>query len=154
MYLLLYILWVALNGKVTVEICLLGAFVVGAVGLITYGLFRYSPRVELRIYKKVPYLFAFGVILLKEIIKSNFAVLHFISSKKGTIEPEMMSFEVDLKTDLARFLLANSITLTPGTITVLTNDNRFTVHSLDAGMLEGLDNSSIVKLLQKMEAQK
>lgn len=151
MYLLLYILWVALNGKITAEICLLGVPVVGAVGLIAYGLFHYTFRRELFIYKKLPLLLAYIAVLIWEIIKANFAVLRFIVSEKAAMEPAMMSFDVELRTNLARFILANSITLTPGTITMMTNGNRFTVHALTAEMLDGIESSSFVKLLQKLE---
>lgn len=152
MYLLLYILWVALNGKITAEICLLGILIVGIVGVIAYALFRYTPRTEVVVYKLVPLSVVYVAVLIWEIVKANFAVLRFIVSEKGAIEPALMSFDVDLKTEAARFVLANSITLTPGTITVLTNDNRFTVHALSSEMLEGVENSSFVKLLQRMEA--
>jgi len=151
MYLLLYSLWVALNGKITVEICLLGILVVAAVGLIAYGLFRYTLRTELFIYKKLPLLLAYLGVLVWEIIKANFAVLRFIVNERAAIEPSMMSFDVDLKTNLARFILANSITLTPGTITMMTIGNRFTVHALTAEMLDGIESSSFVKLLQRLE---
>lgn len=152
MYLLLYALWIALNGKFTVEICLLGGVVVGAVGVIAYGLFHYTPAGELRIWKKVPLLLAYAGLLIWEIIKANFAVLRFIINEKAHIEPAMMSFDVSLNTELTRFILANSITLTPGTITVYTHDNRFTVHALTEEMLDGIETSSFVKLLQKLEA--
>lgn len=151
MYLLLYIFWVALNGKITAEICLLGAAVVGAVGMIAWGLFCYTPRTELFIYKKLPLLLAYLGVLIWEIIKANFAVLRFIISKKAAIEPAMISFEAALKTNWARFILANSITLTPGTITMVTRDSHFIVHALTEEMLDGIESSSFVKLLQKLE---
>lgn len=151
MYLLLYALWVALNGKITAEVCLLGVFVTGGVGLITYGLFHYTLRTEFRIYRKLPLLLAYIAVLIWEIVKANFAVLRFIVNEKAAIEPAMMSFEVDLKTGWARFILANSITLTPGTITMVTKDDHFIVHALTEEMLDGIESSGFVKLLRKME---
>ena len=50
-------------------------------------------------------------------------------------------------------LLANSITLTPGTITVALEDNEYTVHCLDRRFGEGLADSSFVRLLHKIEGQ-
>ena len=49
-------------------------------------------------------------------------------------------------------ILANSITLTPGTITVSLEGNDFYVHCLDKEFAEGIDSSAFVELLQKMEA--
>ena len=62
-----------------------------------------------------------------------------------------MYFDTDFKTGLARVLLANSITLTPGTITVSVEDDRFCVHCLDKELAEGMETSIFVKLLKEME---
>ena len=47
--------------------------------------------------------------------------------------------------------MANSITLTPGTITVAIEGNEFVVHCLDKSFAEGIEDSVFVKLLQKMD---
>lgn len=153
MYLLLYVLWIALNGKVTAEICILGLVVVSAVALIGCGLFHYTPATELYLYRRVPLLAVYLFVLVWEIIKANFSVLHFILHQKGAIEPAVMSFNVDLKSRWTRFLLANSITLTPGTITLFANDDRFVVHALTSEMLDGIETSRFVEMLKKMEAK-
>jgi multicomponent Na+:H+ antiporter subunit E len=56
-----------------------------------------------------------------------------------------------LKTETARVILANSITLTPGTITVSLTDDHLLVHCLDKSLAEGMEDSVFVRLLQKME---
>ena len=48
-------------------------------------------------------------------------------------------------------LLANSITLTPGTITVSVEGNRFCVHCLDWELADGVEDSVFVELLKEME---
>jgi len=50
-------------------------------------------------------------------------------------------------------LLANSITLTPGTITVSLDDDEYTIHCLDASLAEGLENSEFEKALMKLEME-
>ena len=57
----------------------------------------------------------------------------------------------DLKTETARVILANSITLTPGTITVSLTEQELLVHCLDKTLAEGMEDSSFVKLLKKLE---
>ncbi len=64
-----------------------------------------------------------------------------------------MYFGTDLQSELSKVILANSITLTPGTITVSLEDNRFCVHCLDRELAEGMENSVFVELLKKMEAE-
>ena len=51
---------------------------------------------------------------------------------RGNINPRIVHFRTRLKSDLARVILANSITLTPGTITVHLDDDHLIVHWLDA----------------------
>jgi multicomponent Na+:H+ antiporter subunit E len=48
-------------------------------------------------------------------------------------------------------LLANAITLTPGTITVNIDGNHFAVHCLDKSIAVGMDSSSFVKVITKLE---
>ena len=54
---------------------------------------------------------------------------------------------------VASHLLANSITLTPGTITVSVDGNRFTVHCLDKSLAVGLADSAFVKMLHEFESR-
>ena len=50
-------------------------------------------------------------------------------------------------------MLANSITLTPGTITVSVEGDKFLVHCLDKELAAGLEDSVFVELLEEMEAK-
>lgn len=152
MYLLLYLLWLLLNGKVTVEICLFGLGIIALLSVLCYLLFGYTPKKELRIYSKIPLFFAYLAVLVWEILKANFTMLHIIYVKKRKVVPALVTFRVELKTEVARFLLANAITLTPGTITVETDGNRFTVHCLSADMLDGAETGVFIRLLKKLEA--
>jgi hypothetical protein len=65
--------------------------------------------------------------------------------------PQLVQFDVDLKKNRHLVALANSITLTPGTITVDLHDNHFTVHALDASFVDGLDDGVFVQQLMDME---
>lgn len=90
-------------------------------------------------------------VLLVEIVKSSFAVIKIVFSKKLDIQPQIVFFEAPLKSDFLRTILANSITLTPGTITVDVDENRFCIHALDYTLAEGIEDSVFVHLLMKME---
>ena len=74
-----------------------------------------------------------------------------IYSAKYELEPAVVHFRTDLQTTFARVLLANSITLTPGTITVSLEDDLYTVHCLDKQLAQGIDSSVFVKLLERIE---
>ena len=151
MYLLLYAFWLILFGQVTIEICLLGLAVVAAVALLSYRLVGYSPRQELRLLRRVPLFLAYLGVLIWEILKSNCAVIGMLLRGKRAIDPVLVTVRVPLRTEFARFMLANSITLTPGTITVDADSDRFTVHCLHGRLIAGIEDSTFVHLLQKME---
>ena len=90
-------------------------------------------------------------VLILEIVKANFTVVKLIMSSKYELEPVVIKFRTDLKTRPARILLANSITLTPGTITVSLSNDEYMVHCLDKSLAQGIDKSIFVELLEKME---
>ena len=152
MYLLLYLFWLILNGRWTFEVALLGLAVVAAVGLLSYILFGYTPRREWRIVKKLPLFVLYVFVLLWEILKANWAVLGFIVNEHRTIEPTLVRFTTSLKTRFGRFMLANSITLTPGTITVKMDGDRLTVHCLKRSMLDTSPNSVFERWISRLEA--
>lgn len=152
MYLLLFGLWFALNGTITVEVCLFGAAITGALGLLAYALFGYTPRRDLRFLRRFPLFLAYLPALVYEIIRSNLLVLNIILDRRRPVHQSLVVIETDLKTHFARFVLANSITLTPGTITVRTEGNRFTVHCLSREMIEDVESGILYRLLKRMEA--
>ena len=79
--------------------------------------------------------------LLYQILLANLYVLRlaFHPRMKDLIDPQIIEFNSHLESDMARTTFANSITLTPGTITVNVSEvGRFTVHCIDAASGESL----------------
>lgn len=152
MYLLLFALWLLLNGKMTLEICVFGVVIVALLGVLSYVLFSYTPKKEWRLYTKLPLFLAYIAVLVWEVLKANAIVIRIILNKKRKVTPALVTFHTDFRTDFARYMLANSITLTPGTITVETDGNEFTVHCLDEKMIEGAETGIFVRLLKKLES--
>jgi len=79
--------------------------------------------------------------LLYQILMANLHVLYLVFHPRmmDLIDPQIIRFQSRLKGDLALLTFANSITLTPGTITVYVSINGvFTVHALDKQSREGL----------------
>ena len=98
----------------------------------------------------MPRLAAYLGLLIFEIIKSSLILLPYVLGKKKP-QPLLLKFHTPLKTDFCKMLLANSITLTPGTITENVKEDMFRVHCLDKSMAEGLENCSFIKALCKIE---
>jgi len=68
--------------------------------------------------------------LLKEILRANLHVARIILDPKLPISPILVHYRGSQRTDLGKALYANSITLTPGTITIGVSGNDFHIHSL------------------------
>ena len=95
----------------------------------------------------------YAALLVKEIVKANLAVCRLVLSRREVVEPVLVKIHTNLKTETARVILANSITLTPGTITVSLTGQELLVHCLDGSLAEGLETSEFVRLLQEMEKE-
>lgn len=153
MFFSLFAVWLILNGKITLEICLFGVVISAALFYFMCRFMDYSVRKELMLYCLLPWFVRYFWVLVKEIVKANVAVLGIITSPELQPEPAIVYFDTDLKTGLAKVLLANSITLTPGTITVSVEGKRYCVHCLDRELAEGMEESVFVDLLKEMEAE-
>lgn len=151
MYILLFLLWVALNGKFTAEIAAFGIFISGAVYWFMCKNLEYNPKNDMLLLKNLPRAVAYIAVLFVEIIKSSLIAMKFVYAKKVDIQPQIVFFDVPLKSEFLRTVLANSITITPGTITINVEENHFCVHALDYSIAQGIEDSVFLKLLMKME---
>lgn len=151
MFILLFGLWLILNGRVTLEICLFGVAICALIYLFMCKFMDFSPKKDLRLMRNFGYAVLYFFVLLKEIFVSNFKVMMIVLFKKIPITPALTEVRVDLRSKITKTILANSITLTPGTITIKVEGDVFTVHCLSAEMIEGIEDSHFVRLLKKME---
>lgn len=67
------------------------------------------------------------------------------------IDPQLIHFKTQLKTDLAKVTFAQSITLTPGTITVTTHQDDFTVYALTRAGAESLPGEMEQRVMRALE---
>lgn len=151
MYILIFLVWVIFNGQFTLEIALLGLLFSAIIYGFCCKFLNLSIKKDIGICKRIGQIIRYLVVLLVEIFKANMQVIKLVSSSKFSVEPAIVHFSVDLKSETALVALADSITLTPGTITIFQEGNEFTVHCLDKSLAEGLDNSIFVQLLKEIE---
>ena len=151
MFICFFALWVVLNGKWTTEIGVFGLVFASLAYGFTWKYMGYSPKVDFALFMRIPSAVRYGVNLVVEIIKANLVVCKMILKPDFVPEPQLVQFDVDLKKNRHLVALANSITLTPGTITVDLHDNHFLVHALDASLVDGLDDGGFVQQLMEME---
>lgn len=153
MFLLFFCVWIIFNGKITAEIIWIGLVISIGVFWFICKFMDYSIRKEKLFYKKCFMFLSYAYLLVTEIIKANVAVGHMILTQREEMEPVLVSFHTNLKTDIARVILANSITLTPGTITVTIEGNELAVHCLDKSLAEGIENSIFEQKLKEWEKE-
>ena len=81
--------------------------------------------------------------LLWEIAKANLHVARVILTPRLPIQPRLLRIRARQETDLGRVIFANSITLTPGTVTLDVRDQTLLVHALTRHSAEGLLNGEM-----------
>lgn len=151
MYLIYFLLWIIFNGNFTLEICLLGLVIAAVLLAFSCKFMNYSLAKEWKLYRNLFLFLRYCRLLVKEIIKANMSAMHMILTQEEEIEPVLVSFHSDLKTQMGKALLANAITLTPGTITVTLEDAEYTVHCLDESMAEGIEENELTECIRQFE---
>ncbi|RDI72317.1 Na+/H+ antiporter subunit E [Halopelagius longus] len=131
------VLWVFIQGPPLAFEPLVGALLVGlAVGFPLSYLFRrlYADTVDLRrVVRGVPYTILYMLTFTKEAIVSSFDVTYRVLAPSGPIDPEVILIPLRVQTDLGVTTIANSITMTPGSLTLDydPNENALYVHVID-----------------------
>lgn len=154
MFLLLFAVWLLLNGRITAELVVIGL----ALSALLYGaacrLLGFSPRRELALLSRVPRALAYLLLLIWNVLVSNVQVMSVIlSPRAGRVKPRLVWFRSPVKTGLGEVILANSITLTPGTITAGLSNGQYCVHALDESFAGGMDTSDFVRAIRGMEGE-
>ena len=134
----LFGLWVLLSGKLDafhLSIGFLGAALIAWVN--TKSRHLYEPPLPLaRIVLYLPWLF-WGI------VKSNLNITKIILDPKLPINPRLIQYRTDLRSNPAVVLLGNSITLTPGTVTIEVSSSELLVHALDDESSSGLESRTM-----------
>ena len=117
MLLVLLALWIIFNGKFTLEILLFGLALSSAITWFCWKFMDYSFKAEKTALRLIPGALGYLWLLICEIVKSNLTLLGYVYGGKE-VKPKLVTFRTPLRSRLARNVLSNSITLTPGTITM------------------------------------
>lgn len=151
MYLLYFCVWVIFNGQLTLEIALFGLAASGVMYAFTCRFLDWSLRKDWIVMHQCGSILRYMGILIWEIVKANAATIQMIAAPHLEPSPVIVRFRTRLRTSTARAALANSITLTPGTITVAVEDDLFTVHCLDRSFSQGIDDTVFERELLRIE---
>ena len=150
MILLMWLVFIVLNGRWTLEIALIGLAVALLVFAFMCAFLDWSLAREGRAMARLPKLVALAAALVWEIFKANIATLKRVWSRRPP-ESRIVTLKPGMKTRGQVQLLANAITLTPGTISLECDEQTTVVHCLDQSMGEGLEGSEMEKQIGKIE---
>lgn len=124
----LAVFWFALSGETSPLFLFLGAVSVLLVVWLASRL-RIIDR-DASPYHRAPQMLVYGGWLIVEIAKANIAVIRKVIGPTHAIDPVMVNVTTTATTALGKAVFANSITLTPGTVTVEIDGDRVKVHAL------------------------
>jgi multicomponent Na+:H+ antiporter subunit E len=127
----LFLGWLLFTWSLAPTAIALGLLNAGIISLLTFPIFIEDSEAAKRSH--FPRIYLLGVYLLVLVVNmylASFKVLWQII--QGKINPGVVHFRTRLRSEIARVVLTNAITTTPGTITVMLNDDHLIVHWLDA----------------------
>ena len=143
-------LFLIFAGKLTLTNLLLGALVSGLVTLFCRRFMGYDSRRFYVNLRETPDMLRYLALLLREMVREAFEVIGWIWRKKLP-EPTLVRFHSTLDNEALRVLVANSITLTPGTYTVKLEGKEYAVHALDDSFQPGIEYSAFFRMAKKLE---
>ena len=149
----LFLFWVLLNGSLALSTLAVGAGVALVITLFSSGSmtflsgFRYTPKAFIATLLYLAFFF-------KELMKANLRLAKIVVSPSLPINPGFVKVRTTLKSPMGRLLLANSITLTPGTLTVEMEDEWLYVHwvTMGAADVEGATQQIVSGFEHYLEA--
>lgn len=147
----LLVFWIVLSERLNLETLLLGLVICLGISYINRDNNTQVTKGACSYAKKIYYYFLYALVLMKEIVISNIQVAMIVLSKDMDISPRIFEYKTKLSKDEYRTIFANSITLTPGTITVSLDENKITVHCIKDEYVRSVMNSKLEKILLKIE---
>ncbi len=114
----LLLFWILLNGSLAPDVLIVGVIAAAAITLLLPGAIPFFG--QFRGNRPEAWVAAIGYFtyFFKELVKSNLRIAAVVLAPSLPVSPGIVKVRTKLKTPMGRLLLANSITLTPGTLTV------------------------------------
>jgi len=122
-----FVLWLALSSELNRPELICGALVCLVISLFAAHMYSKLGFPSLSI-KMVLFFLVYIIVLFWEVIKANFDVAYRVIHPKMPIKPGIVVIKTHLKSDIAKMILANSITLTPGTFTLDVIGDELLIH--------------------------
>ena len=148
---ILFIFWMLLSGDLHLTLLLSGIFSSLFVAYISHDLLFKKARLG----HTITILYRFALYLpwlIWQIVLANLDLAYRTLHPAMPIDPHLIEFDTNLKTDKGITVLANSITLTPGTVTVVaTESGKFIVHAIAKAPAESLLAGEMQARVERLE---
>ncbi len=133
------LIWLAISGSYTVPNLLFGVLI----SSLSLGIVRHQVRGSETHWARIPAILSLGLLFLKELALSAWTVASTVVKPTMALKPGIFAYPLAVKSDFEITLLANLITLTPGTLSVDVSDDRaiLYVHALDCSDVEATKRS-------------
>jgi multicomponent Na+:H+ antiporter subunit E len=148
-FLSLFVLWWLLSGQTSpfllecgVVVCLVVAWISMRMRLVDE---------ESQPFRMLPRLVVYMPWLLWQVVLSNWDVVKRVWTPGLGIAPEVIKVPCEMKTAFGRVTYANSITLTPGTVTIEAGGGNFLVHALHDEAAAGLESGEMHARIRRVE---
>lgn len=139
-FLVLYLLWITLAG-ISLEELLAGAVVSLIIAYLIRNTSAYDFGFKI-VVQIIKFIFMFLPLFVWKLILANISLAKIVLDPKLPINPGFVKISTGLRGDVGKLILANSITLTPGTLTVDVDGEELLIHWVD---VEGKDKNDYFK---------
>jgi multicomponent Na+:H+ antiporter subunit E len=148
LFVISYLFYLLLAGSVVPFELVTGAISASIVAVALWGVSLTTPIEPVRTVRTLARFALYVPYLLWEIVKANLSIAYVVLHPSLPIDPEVVEFDAAVWSALPVTTLANSITLTPGTLTVDVSRSHFTVHTLTSGSREDLFEGSLERAVR------
>ena len=129
-FIIVFVVWFGFTTSLDPVELITGAFVSLVIALLTSRVFSCC-GLKVLMPQRIMYLVKYFFIFIGALLKANLDVARRVISPSLPINPGIVEFKTKLTNDFAKMVLANSITLTPGTLTIDVIGDTFYVHWID-----------------------
>lgn len=142
-FVVLFLLWISLADSIRLDEIVIGLAATILVVVLTHHLFFEDAEVPQRSVTQALLWARLLLHLFKEIVIANLSIANLVLRPTLRLQPQIFRVKTSLKSDLLKTLYCNSITLTPGTLTIDIQGNDILVHGLTDATRKELESGAL-----------
>ena len=159
MFVVLFGFWMVLSGRTETKFVVYGILTAVVTTWVTYPLLLVPNKDGSKKYYvfgfSIPKMIMYFFWLMWQLVLANIDVLLATTGQELNIDPKVVRFRFKADNPMASVILANSITLTPGTVTMnVTDDGVYEIHALTVGAAAGVLDGGMQKKVADLYGEK